>query len=248
MLRTSIKQIHKREKKQSNPLGVAEDDHQIESAGPVAKDTGLAALDTMRKYRRHPKPDEHAPERPPSAYVIFSNQIREEVKGQDLSFTQIAKLVGDRWQKLNSQGREPYEEQAKTAEEHYNIQLSAYRQTDAFKNYSQYLTDFKAKHRGVGEVKSISGTSAIRYQPKEADLAIGNQPKISDLEVKLHRLGLEQYVDVFIGQGFGTWDMLLDIQETDFEALGVKLSHRRVRLPFLALLVLLMSFRNFNEP
>jgi len=26
-----------------------------------------------RKYRRHPKPDENAPERPPSAYVIFSN-------------------------------------------------------------------------------------------------------------------------------------------------------------------------------
>ncbi|KAK7177884.1 HMG box protein, partial [Paraphaeosphaeria sporulosa] len=29
-----------------------------------------------RKYTRHPKPDEHAPERPPSAYVIFSNRER----------------------------------------------------------------------------------------------------------------------------------------------------------------------------
>lgn len=27
-----------------------------------------------RKYRRHPKADENAPERPPSAYVIFSNR------------------------------------------------------------------------------------------------------------------------------------------------------------------------------
>jgi hypothetical protein len=29
-----------------------------------------------RKYRRHPKPDEKAPERPPSAYVIFSSKMR----------------------------------------------------------------------------------------------------------------------------------------------------------------------------
>jgi hypothetical protein len=28
-----------------------------------------------RKYRRHPKPDENAPERPPSAYVLFSNSM-----------------------------------------------------------------------------------------------------------------------------------------------------------------------------
>lgn len=31
---------------------------------------------TKRKYRRHPKPDENAPERPPSAYVLFSNSKR----------------------------------------------------------------------------------------------------------------------------------------------------------------------------
>ncbi|KAG9875662.1 HMG-box, partial [Aureobasidium melanogenum] len=55
---------------------------------------------SKRKYRRHPKADEHAPERPPSAYVIFSNQIRDQLKGKDLSFTEIAKLVGERWQEL----------------------------------------------------------------------------------------------------------------------------------------------------
>ena len=110
-------------------------------------------LETKRKYRRHPKPDDNAPERPPSAYVIFSNRIREEVKDQNLSFTQIAKLVGDRWQKLDPNGKEPYEVSASAAKEKYNIQLSAYRKTDEYKEYMAYLADFKAKHGQTTEAK-----------------------------------------------------------------------------------------------
>lgn len=109
--------------------------------------------ETKRKYRRHPKPDENAPERPPSAYVIFSNKVREEVKDQNLSFTQIARLVGDRWQKLDPAGKEPFETQANAAKERYNIQLSTYRKTDAYKEYMQYLADFKSKHGQTSEVK-----------------------------------------------------------------------------------------------
>ena len=113
----------------------------------------VATGETKRKYRRHPKPDENAPERPPSAYVIFSNKIREEIKGENLSFTIIAKLVGDRWQKIDASEKEPYEAQAAAAKERYNIQLSAYKKTDAYKEYTQYLSEFKAKHAGPPEGK-----------------------------------------------------------------------------------------------
>ncbi|ETN38820.1 uncharacterized protein HMPREF1541_06859 [Cyphellophora europaea CBS 101466] len=115
--------------------------------GSVASGPGVEA---KRKYRRHPKADENAPERPPSAYVIFSNKVREEIKDRNLSFTQIAKLVGDRWQKLEAKGKEPYESQANAAKERFNIQLSAYKKTDAYKDYMQYLVDFKAKHGAGG--------------------------------------------------------------------------------------------------
>jgi hypothetical protein len=67
-----------------------------------------------------------------------------------MSFTQIAKLVGDRWQKLDPTGKEPFESQANSAKERYNIQLSAYKKTDSYKEYVQYLAEFKAKHGGVG--------------------------------------------------------------------------------------------------
>ncbi|RMZ89107.1 hypothetical protein DV736_g3668, partial [Chaetothyriales sp. CBS 134916] len=124
---------------------------QTSSAGGVSG--ASTGPETKRKYRRHPKPDEHAPERPPSAYVIFSNKVREEVKDQALSFTQIAKLVGERWQKLDAADKEPYEAQANAAKERYSIQFSTYKKTDAYKEYGQYLAEFKAKHSGPGDQK-----------------------------------------------------------------------------------------------
>ena len=108
----------------------------------------LGGSETKRKYRRHPKPDENAPARAPSAYVIFSNKIRDDVRGQNMSFTDIAKLVGDRWQKLAPAEKEPYETQAATAKEKYNAELAEYKKTDSYREYMRYLGEFKAKHGG----------------------------------------------------------------------------------------------------
>lgn len=114
---------------------------QPESSNPSSGVTGA-----KRKYRRHPKPDEHAPERPPSAYVIFSNQVRESLKGQDLSFTEIAKVVGEKWQVLPAEEREGCERQANGAKEKYYAELAEYKKTPQYEAYQKYLEDFKAKH------------------------------------------------------------------------------------------------------
>ena len=107
---------------------------------------GASTQGAKRKYRRHPKPDENAPERPPSAYVLFSNKMREDLKGRNLSFTEIAKLVGENWQNLLPSEKEPYEQQAFTAKERFNNELAEYKKTENYKEYSQYLAEFKARH------------------------------------------------------------------------------------------------------
>ncbi|KAI9053781.1 hypothetical protein LZ554_002730 [Drepanopeziza brunnea f. sp. 'monogermtubi'] len=99
-----------------------------------------------RKYRRHPKPDDNAPERPPSAYVIFSNKMREDLKGRNLSFTEIAKLVGENWQNLSPSEKDPYEQQASAAKERYNNELAEYKKTEHYTEYMHYLAEFKARH------------------------------------------------------------------------------------------------------
>ncbi|KAF4974961.1 hypothetical protein FZEAL_8193 [Fusarium zealandicum] len=98
-----------------------------------------------RKYRRHPKSDENAPERPPSAYVLFSNKMREDLRSQNLSFTEIAKLVGENWQNLESGEKEAYESQANADKERYHRDLMEYKKTPDYRKYVQYLQDFKEK-------------------------------------------------------------------------------------------------------
>lgn len=121
------------------------DEHKHSATKSESKDVGSGPQGAKRKYRRHPKPDENAPERPPSAYVIFSNKMREELKGRNLSFTEIAKLVGENWQALSPSEKEPYEQQAFTDKERYNNELAEYKKTPQFKDYSQYLAEFKAR-------------------------------------------------------------------------------------------------------
>ncbi|KAI9873594.1 MAG: hypothetical protein M1830_010815 [Pleopsidium flavum] len=95
------------------------------------------------------KPDENAPERPPSAYVLFSNKIREGLKDHHLSFTDIAKRVGERWQALSPDEKGPFETQAAAAKEKYNTELARYKTTESYKENVRYLAEFKAKNTGI---------------------------------------------------------------------------------------------------
>ena len=72
--------------------------------------------------------------------------MREDLKGQDLSFTEIAKVVGERWQVLPTEIREACEQQANAAKEKYYGELAEYKKTTEYEQYQGYLTEFKAKH------------------------------------------------------------------------------------------------------
>ncbi|KAK3905857.1 hypothetical protein C8A05DRAFT_12364, partial [Staphylotrichum tortipilum] len=115
-----------------------------------------AVVVTKRKYRRHPKPDDNAPERPPSAYVLFSNKMREELKGRNLSFTEIAKLVGENWQNLSAAEKEPFESQAQAIKDKYLSDLASYKKTGEYRKYMTYLQEFKTKHASPSQDKDAS--------------------------------------------------------------------------------------------
>ncbi|KAI1341561.1 hypothetical protein F5Y15DRAFT_431268 [Xylariaceae sp. FL0016] len=123
---------------------------------PAKTDTKEGNTVTKRKYRRHPKPDENAPERPPSAYVLFSNKMREDLKGQNLTFTEIAKLVGENWQNLTREEKEPFETQAHQAKEKYNRDLAEYKKTHEWKKYNDYLHDFRKRQATQTQEKDVS--------------------------------------------------------------------------------------------
>lgn len=72
--------------------------------------------------------------------------MREQLKGQELSFTDMAKIVGEKWQMLSADAREVYERQAGAAKEKYNAELSEYKKTESYAQYMEYLAEFKAKN------------------------------------------------------------------------------------------------------
>jgi hypothetical protein len=83
------------------------------------------------------------------AVNVFADRnidIRELLKGQELSFTEIAKVVGERWQVLPSEEREACERQANGAKERYYAELAEYKKTPQYDAYQKYLEEFRAKH------------------------------------------------------------------------------------------------------
>jgi len=98
-------------------------------------------------------------------------EMREELKGRNLTFTEIAKLVGENWQSLSQAEKEPFESQAQAIKDRYHADLAEYKKTPDFKKYCAYLQDFKAKHSLPPQ-----GTLVRRSPSGRADLAESHAP------------------------------------------------------------------------
>ena len=99
-----------------------------------------------RQYTRHPRPDPNAPQRPPSAYVLFSNSVRDNMKDQRLSFAETSKIVGDRWQNMSEATKNEWKQTASGPWEKYKSDQEQYEATDGHRGYQAYLAEFGASH------------------------------------------------------------------------------------------------------
>lgn len=112
--------------------------------------------------------------------------MREDLKGRPLSFTEIAKLVGENWQNLTPSEKEPYEQQAFAAKEKYTVELAEYRRTESYRTYSEYLIEFKAKQLQLQE-SNQEGRVMSRADPKGPKLTVtalnenSKRPKLENL-------------------------------------------------------------------
>jgi len=81
--------------------------------------------------KRRRKKDPNAPKQPLTAYVIFSNEVREHVinENPDANFPEIGKIIGAKWRALVAEDRKPYEEKANIERERYNRDLEEYRRS-----------------------------------------------------------------------------------------------------------------------
>lgn len=95
-----------------------------------------------RQYNRHPKPDPNAPQRPLSAYVLFSNAMRDELKENSLSFAEKSKIVGDRWQTMPESVKQRWRQKASEPWDAYKSEQTQYQSSEAHRGYQTYLAEF----------------------------------------------------------------------------------------------------------
>ncbi|KAB8542122.1 hypothetical protein FH972_025585 [Carpinus fangiana] len=99
-----------------------------------------------RKYKRHPKPDVNAPERPLTAYVRFSKDKRKEYQERRLSFSELAKQIGIDWQDLSPTLKNKYLGDAASDWTAFRKALDEYHASDQYADYVQYLRDFATEN------------------------------------------------------------------------------------------------------
>ncbi|KAH7093709.1 hypothetical protein FB567DRAFT_610283 [Paraphoma chrysanthemicola] len=143
-----------------------------ESVPPEPTALSTSALETLsrqtstppprekRRYRRHPRPDSNAPKKPKTAYVNFADQLRTDPEVSQLSFVNIAREVGRRWQELPAEQKRIWESNAARAMQEFEAQMDDYKKTDNWRRYQTYLNDFKAQQsQGSGGKRPVASRS-----------------------------------------------------------------------------------------
>jgi hypothetical protein len=77
--------------------------------------------------------------------VNFSDQLRTDLEVSQLSFVDIAREVGRRWQGLPAEQKHVWEINAALAMQEFKAQTDGYKTTDNWRKHQAYLNDFKAQ-------------------------------------------------------------------------------------------------------
>lgn len=74
------------------------------------------------------KKDPNAPKKPRSSYLLYSTKVRSEVKEQNpsASFSEVAKLIGEKWKEISDAEKKKYEDLAKEDIDRYKREMETY--------------------------------------------------------------------------------------------------------------------------
>ncbi|RZC39181.1 high mobility group protein 20A [Asbolus verrucosus] len=142
---------------------------------PDSSDTQQKPKASKAKKRKKPK-DSTAPRHPLTGYVRYLNDRREAVRSANpnLSFAEITKMLANEWTNLPTDRKQQYLDAAEQDRERYTREYNAYKQTDAYKLFTQQQNEKKLKE----SKDDTKATNIIQSQPvvnKEIqDMDFGN--------------------------------------------------------------------------
>ncbi|KAH1256351.1 FACT complex subunit SSRP1 [Glycine max] len=82
-----------------------------------------------KKKKQKKKKDPNAPKRAMSGFMFFSKLERENLKKTNpgISFTDVGRVLGEKWKKLSAEEKEPYEAKAREDKKRYMDEISGYK-------------------------------------------------------------------------------------------------------------------------
>ncbi|WRT68340.1 uncharacterized protein IL334_005316 [Kwoniella shivajii] len=88
-------------------------------------------LKKERKKKDKKPRDPNAPKRPPSAYILFQNEIRDEVRNSNpgMSYKDILGVISQKWKDLTDEQKKVYEHAYSAAHSTFQIEEKAYANT-----------------------------------------------------------------------------------------------------------------------
>jgi len=96
---------------------------------PTTIPTPPGSIPGGKKKRGKRERDPNAPKRPASAYILFQNAVRQEMRAANPSadYKELARQIGDRWKNLSEEDKRPWSEAGKLAMNSWNIQNKEYK-------------------------------------------------------------------------------------------------------------------------
>ncbi|XP_043707393.1 FACT complex subunit SSRP1 isoform X1 [Telopea speciosissima] len=83
----------------------------------------------VKKRKQKKKKDPNLPKRAMSGFMFFSQMERENIKKDNpgIPFTDVARVLGERWKKMTAEEKEPYEAKARVDQKRYKDAMADYK-------------------------------------------------------------------------------------------------------------------------
>ncbi|XP_027909661.1 FACT complex subunit SSRP1-like isoform X2 [Vigna unguiculata] len=96
-----------------------------------------------KKKKQKKKKDPNAPKRAMSGFMFFSKLERENLKKTNpgISFTDVGRVLGEKWKKMTAEEKEPYEAKAREDKQRYKDEISGYKNPQPMNIDSANVTD-----------------------------------------------------------------------------------------------------------
>jgi len=114
--------------------------------------------------------DKNAPKRPCSSFILFSNDMRDQVRsemGPEATFGQIGARISQMWNVCSDENKMHYQDKAAAAKAQYAQTLAEYRQTTAYAEFQEKLTQFKDSVKAMKKATKAANKAAKKVQKKK---------------------------------------------------------------------------------